>query len=264
MPNTDLISRVRLLVRPAILLEPFTPRPGQTLAITQSKFGGTPYAERGDAWPICGGCGKGLAFIMQAHLDECEKAAATEGDEPKPDDDRRSGLVVFFYCQQCSSWGDIPADLKDAWVVRRYDTPSESKAVELADLSPADLRTKPCAVMISPAVSLPDWESLDTVDPELSNLSASLDHDEPWEPYSSACTEVLGEEPSCRTQIGGYPSFIQGANFPDCSECGQAMRLLMQIDSEDDAGLMWGDAGSVYLFECPKHPKNVQMRLQCY
>jgi uncharacterized protein YwqG len=32
------------------------------------------------------------------------------------------------------------------------------------------------------------------------------------------------------------------------------MKLLLQIDSEDDADLMWGDCGIVYVFYDPKSP----------
>ena len=44
---------VQALVRPCTTVEP---RPSdKALPATATKFGGTPYAERGDRWPICGG-----------------------------------------------------------------------------------------------------------------------------------------------------------------------------------------------------------------
>ena len=35
---------------------------------------------------------------------------------------------------------------------------------------------------------------------------------------------------------------------------GKRMKLLLQINSEDDANLMWGDAGLVYIFYDPDNP----------
>jgi uncharacterized protein YwqG len=264
MPNpATLDQRLKQYLTTAIALEPYKPKRGQQLTASQTKFGGQPYAERGDAWPICG-CGQGLTFIMQANLDQCIRGATTEGEDPPLHGQRRSGLFTFFYCHACSSWGDIPPEAKDAWLVRRYPSPSDARAVAIDDRSPKTDRTIPCAVFISPAQSLPDWETINELDPALAAAIGKLNDDEPWSAYEAAVERIAGEQPGGRTQIGGYPSFIQGANFPDCPTCRKAMRLLAQIDSEEAAGFMWGDAGSVYLFDCADHPDKFDMRLQCY
>ena len=253
----ELITKVRALLAKAVVAEPTKLRKGEAVSLIATKFGGLPYAERGDEWPVCGGCGEGLSFIFQANLAEC--AAAERG----------KGLFAFFYCHSCSSWGDIPPELTDAWVVRRYEAPSEAKAIEMEDTSPEDARTRACSVKLATVMSLPDWEGVGEIAPEVSDMSAELNDDEPWEPYVSAAAELLGEHPDnddFRTQIGGYAKFVQGAVIPECAKCNHAMRLLAQIDSADEAGLMWGDAGCVYLWECERHPQGelVQMRLQCF
>ena len=43
------------------------------------------------------------------------------------------------------------------------------------------------------------------------------------------------------------------------------MSLLWQLDSEDQAGLMWGDTGRVYIFACPAmcHDQALSLVMQC-
>lgn len=43
------------------------------------------------------------------------------------------------------------------------------------------------------------------------------------------------------------------------------MRLIWQLDSEPDTGLMWGDVGRVYIFACPTpcSPQSLALVIQC-
>jgi hypothetical protein len=145
-----------------------------------------------------------------------------------------------------------------------HRNPSDANANLLQDESPVESRTKPCAANLELVQSVPDWDDINDIAPQLAQLSAAADESEPWSAYQSAVEELLGEEPNFRTQIGGYPHWVQGAATPDCKICNKPMRLLAQIDSEEDAGIMWGDSGSVYLFECAAHPDQIEMRLQCF
>jgi uncharacterized protein YwqG len=247
MPS--LTPNLKPLLLPATQITPIKPR--QQLPPTSTRFGGTPYFESPDSWPICGGCNHPLTFILQWNLADCPHSQST-------------CLFTFFYCHECGSWGDIPADLKNACAVRRYPNPSDAKAKLLEDDSPEQSRTKECAVKLELIQSLPDWEGLSDIAPDLAQLSAAADENEPWAAYQTAVEELLGAEPDFHTQIGGYPHWVQGADIPECKACSKSMRLLAQIDSEEDAGLMWGDSGSVYLFECSAHPDQIAMRLQCF
>lgn len=56
-------------------------------------------------------------------------------------------------------------------------------------------------------------------------------------------------------RVGGHPCWIQGADYPDCPDCGQKMPFLMQLDSdlELEAGgepFMWGSGGIGYVCWC--------------
>jgi uncharacterized protein YwqG len=244
---------VRKLIKRAWHVEPEAVDEPSVLGPTATKFGGTPYAEQGDSWPICGGCDQRLAFVCQFNLAECGN-----------DELGHKGLYAFYYCHACSSWGDLPAELKNAWQVRYYPAPAETKAVDLQGDSQEDGAAIPCRVVLSQIDNLPSWDEIGDIDVDMSNASAAANPEKPWAAYRAACEEVLGGEAEFSTQVGGYAVWVQSAETLTCPACRKAMVLLAQVDSEEEAGLMWGDAGSVYLLVCPAHPDAVQMRLQCF
>ena len=55
-------------------------------------------------------------------------------------------------------------------------------------------------------------------------------------------------------RIGGAPTWIQGADYPTCSECNAPMRFVLQLDSElptvDGGPFSWGSGGIGYVFWC--------------
>ncbi len=57
-------------------------------------------------------------------------------------------------------------------------------------------------------------------------------------------------------RVGGPPSWVQSADYPECPECGKLMAFLMQLDShlplaeENDREWLWGSGGVGYGFWC--------------
>jgi hypothetical protein len=94
---------------------------------------------------------------------------------------------TFFYCWECSPWG-LDDEPPGQWVVRS-------------------------------AKSLPDWESIDVYCPEASALSAELNDDEPWEPYTELLQKITGRD-DYATMIGGYPRWVQSDS--SCSATNSA------------------------------------------
>jgi len=225
---SNLPKQLRPLVLPVTLVEPRAGAPG----IAETKFGGAPYAEAGETWPMCGGCKRGLSFVFQWKAER--------------------GLCTFYYCFECNPWG-LADEPRAAWCLRRHAT--SDAAVSLPDRSPKKPRLKERAVALRPGLSLPDWEGIDSFAPKL-----DVDSEE----YDPVVESLIGREPDFCTQIGGYPMFVQGGEFPACPACRKQMRLLVQIDSEEEVQLMWGDSGCVYLFECATHPEKVELLLQCF
>ncbi|SEQ73289.1 Uncharacterized protein YwqG [Amphritea atlantica] len=243
MSKEKLDSLLKPLVKKAIKLEPRA-NDAALAASCHTKFGGSPYAEAGDTWPSCPTCKKELTFINQIH-DEIEQQ-----------------LFVFYYCNECFPWG-LGDEEKGQWLVRLYDEPSSSKIVNIARASNDEFAPTPCKVITSPVEVLPDWEGLDSASDELSDLCCKINDDSPWEEYEEA-VERAGCLNDYATLLGGYPRFVQGEAGPVCPECNSQMIFYAQIDSENEANIMWGDVGLVYFFRCPEHKNQFQLELQCH
>jgi len=56
------------------------------------------------------------------------------------------------------------------------------------------------------------------------------------------------------SRVGGAPSWVQSAWYPDCPDCGRKMSFVMQLDSglpQTDGGeWLWGSGGANYTFWC--------------
>jgi uncharacterized protein YwqG len=105
-------------------------------------------------------------------------------------------------------------------------------------------------------MSLPDWQGVFRLCPEAVELSRQANSEAPWEAYRLAVAKVIGES-AIHSTVGGYPRWIQGDETPDGGT------LLAQIDSEHEAGIMWGDVGCVYLFLSQGPEATVSLALQC-
>lgn len=254
-PVSDELERlVRPLVRDITALKLASIEGSNSVSPVQSRFGGPAYAEEGEGWPECGGCKNPLTFIMQVNLQECRHPELTG-----------IGLFAFFYCWSCSPWG-LDGDPPASWALRLYLDPSPARARTIRPAprsqgsSPV---TVPCLVTPMKATSMPSWEGLELWSKEASQLSASLHPDEPWAAYS-VLEEKFGNELDHQTKLGGHPHWIQSEATPECQRCAKRMTLLAQVDSEECAGIMWGDVGTVYLFLCKDHTHEVRLELQCF
>jgi hypothetical protein len=61
----------------------------------------------------------------------------------------------------------------------------------------------------------------------------------------------------------GWPMWVQGAEYPDCPECGEPMVYVFQIDSEDNVPRMWGDSGCGHITMCKNHPERLAWAWAC-
>jgi hypothetical protein len=64
-------------------------------------------------------------------------------------------------------------------------------------------------------------------------------------------------------KLGGWPNWVQGAEYPKCPKCGTEMAFLMQIDSEDNVPYMFGDLGTGHITQCPTHRHVVAFGWAC-
>lgn len=236
----DLENAVKPLLKPAVAIVVGEAKQEPSNAQMLSHFGGKPYFEAGESWPYDES--GTLDFVLQVYND---------GRMGLPDDVL---LIQFFYNFEESPWESD----NDGWLIKTYPSPSAAKAVTVA--RPITERQKYCEIRFEEVMTVPDWESLSDTHPEIETI-AEMVHPEGWESYETVTERLTGPQAS-QSRFGGYPYWIQGDETP-LADDGTPLRLLMQIDSEDNAGVMWGDAGIVYLFYDPA-TKQFQFLMQCH
>lgn len=214
----------------------------------RSHLGGTP--QMAGPWPRY--AGRPLSHLAQLDLAEMRAAGG-------PDWLPGEGRLLFFYELDYSGWGFDPKDAGCAVVC--FEQGPAARAAEPGDL-PEESGFNTYPVLFSADASLPSEERLGIDMRRFSHneqaaLEAAIDAREPAEPSH---------------QVGGYPGPIQGDGMelecqrvthgvylgkPGRSQAKQTdelslgaadWRLLLQLDTDDEAGMMWGDTGRLYFW----------------
>ena len=200
----------------------------------KSRLGGT--AQMAGAWPRY----EGRPLCLLAQLDLAEIHAAG-GLDWLPSE----GRLLFFYELEHSGWGGTPEDAGCAVV--RYE-PGPAVEASTPDDLPADFRLDAVPVSFSPDTSLPDESRL------------NID----WRSFSHAQEAALEQAIEALApaepvhQVGGFPAPIQSDEMElECQRNLQSRdknarasdwRLLLQLDTDTEAGMMWGDTGRLYFW----------------
>jgi uncharacterized protein YwqG len=211
----------------------------------KSRLGGIPDLAR--PWPRY----EGRPLCCVAQLDLAELRAA-DGPDWLPD----SGRLMFFYDLEHGAWGLEAGDAGSSVVIHEAGDPAP--AAEPADL-PEDARFPAYPVGFANTMSLPseerleiDWKGMTKA--ERRAVEAAIEALQPPEPVH---------------QVGGFPhpvqsddmelqcqSVTQGAvigggrlkSLEPMSSAPADWRLLLQLDTDNDAGMMWGDTGTLYFW----------------
>lgn len=243
--NRDVRQLVEPLSKPTILIRT---REGECA----SYFGGLPPKLPGFQWP---------------HRDSrplCFLACINLSDLPREFDWLpESGRLLFFYDMEEQPGGFDPKD-RGGWEVLYSElqpSPDGTKAEVPTGLK-AEFVLKTRGMEFKSSKLPPSWEEdvlspLDLTDAELDDLMEFR-------------SSLYGEGPS--HQIGGYPDPIQSPEMAlECQlasnglYCGNSTgyrdprakeleagakdwRLLLQMDSDDDLNVMWGDVGTLYFW----------------
>lgn len=230
--------------RPAVILE-------QAAGPTVCRLGGYPRLAAAADWPDREG--RPLSFIAELDLVALRAAGG-------PDWLPASGALHLFFDVEDEPWGFDPAD-RDGWKIIMTGVASPQPLPRPPGLS-GDRVFAPVALAGRAALTYPTTERLD-LPPDVSRTFE-------FEPVQDFMDSGLGDGP--RHQVGGYPSPIQGDGMelevqlasngiyvggPDgysdervaALEAGAGdWRLLLQIDSDDAAGIMWSDSGTLYVW----------------
>ena len=204
----------------------------------RSRLGGGP--EMTGPWPRYEG--RPLSLVAQLQLEEVRAAGG-------PDWLPAAGRLLFFYEFEHGAWGLAPEDLGSFAV--RWETGVAAPATPPADLTEGQFADFP--VTFTTDRSFPDAERLDI---DWRNLSRKEDR-----ALEVALEAMAPAEPV--HQIGGYACAIQGDQMDvECQKINQRLhpadeaagdgaadwRLLLQIDTDEAAGMMWGDTGRIYFW----------------
>lgn len=217
------------------------------IAIGATKMGGFPDLPGNAVWPSKPKGGKPLSFIAQLDLAQLK---AREIEPALPD----SGLLSFFYDVDGLP-GGLSRDESGGWRVLYF--PANTNLTRRLDMKP-DILLNACSVKAKRGLSLPS---------EMDGVFNGLDAPENQrEAYCEIVASLL-ESGGGAHQFLGHESPIQ---HPVCEETVQAIsscyesekfnckkwekvkdqvrdwRLLLQIGSDDDLGIVWGDMGTIY------------------
>lgn len=220
-------------------LQPFVEikaRPEKDLSLWQSKFAGLPYLPREVPYPLDA---QGQAMALLAQLNFAE-APALEGFPER-------GILQFYLSHGDDLYGMCFEDLakQSGFRILYFPTVVEDESTLITDFSflPAFDRLplqKSCSLTFrlqQAPISVYDYRFDSVI------LGQSLSPGEMSDELLDARGQYEKLFPSAGHKIGGYPYFTQ--YDPRASEeyRDQDYVLLFQMDTDGDAGIMWGDCG---------------------
>jgi hypothetical protein len=221
---------LRALARPCLRL---AFHPAREIPVGASRFGGLPDLPKEVTWP--GARGIQLDFVAQLNCGDLSRTLPAIGLPA-------SGWLWFFYDVEHSPAGLMSKD-KDQWAVRYWDGP-------LKALSPAsppawwvgNTAFPRCQLAVQPGNWLPDAK-----DPVVRALKLKPAE---AQAYGGALKKLRGPESTPLHKLLGWPDTIQNAMEADCQQlAGRGdWQLLLQLDSDASANLMWGDSARLHLW----------------
>ena len=218
-------------------------------APSRSYLGGDPQLPNGTAWPCRNQ--RPLEFLARVSLAEIQIVAPIEWLP-------LSGALLFFYDAEEQPWGFDSKD-RGGWAV--LAVPDLERPVNPPAVS-GEASGQQRAVTLKAISVLPSGESQSVS--ELALSEAEFDR------YFELREVPFERQP--KHQVGGCPAPVQGDYMAlECHlashgiNCGtpegyaspgakaiesgaENWRLLFQMDSDDELGLMWGDTGMLYFW----------------
>jgi len=218
---------------------------------SHSHFGGAPMVPKGESWPECPNCKNPWQLFLQVDLEKLpDELAGHQGP----------GLLQFFYCTE------EDCEQMDGWSPHAI-----GHGIFVRALADCEKALVPDGHEPFPKNTIQSWEKIsDFPDPEdytENGLDWQYDFDNSKVRISCPSLnidltdipmdEVEAEDISLAQggdKLGGWPSWVQGAEWVICRECGKRMEMLFQLDSEVNVPYMWGDCGVGHISRCLDHP----------
>jgi uncharacterized protein YwqG len=249
--SPETASVVESVARPAIRLH-------HVDESSRSYLGGAALLDDPASWPRWHD--RPLSLVAVVDLAEL---ARLESDPRMPS----SGVLNFFYDYEEQPWGFEPEHrggwrvvLADPGTARPVSTPDGAEAFVSVGLAPQQ------------TLSIPGWEepAVEPVFPPHQDRSPAAEAvRQRYVSMQDDWNEVIGVESAPNHQVGGWPRLQQNPIWRECDAVSRGLplgtsgqwrraeptfsverekdwRLLLQLDTDDDAGWMWGDVGTLY------------------
>ena len=247
------------------------------LPLGASKFGGSPDLPPDAIWPMYNE--SPLSFLLQLNLEELSTYRCC-ASLPS------SGLLSFFYEMETMSWGFDPDDRGSWKVLYTKDLTKLQRRQPPDDLEEDYIWPMSMPITFSEEISTPSYNSI-----ALEQLKFTDDEMDRYVEHIEKLEGVNPEAPAPVHQVFGHPDPVQNEMQLECQLVSNGIntgssegyqdprvkdlesgatewKLLLQLDSDDDAGFMWEDMGKLYFWihenDLAKHVfSNVWMILQC-
>lgn len=238
MMQSDANHILENIKKPKLVFE-INPAKKQQDACLHSHFGGKPFSAKGDHPPLCHYCQKQMTFVFQLHIPYAEE---------------QSNLYAMYYCFGCRAVSG-----NKGFSLQHYHNPKIEKANLEVVKSPVHYGEFEFELYWS----LPDWESLCILHPEVTDYFYSINEEEADMKYDEAKEDFLDVwNFDTFSFYGGYSNFLNEPVFPSCDCCRKVMNPFIQIDSYAELGLDWGNYGVLYVFRCQNGKDNFKIIVQ--
>ncbi|GCF06969.1 YwqG family protein [Dictyobacter arantiisoli] len=248
---TGLLKYTDMLLQPAIQLKTTLVKDQKAEAALKpgtSKFGGIPDLPPEQDWPTWKNIPQ--SFIAQLRLADLQNYDVHHW---LPQD----GMLWFFYDARQETYGEDPQDVGGWQVFYRADTNNLKPATVPTNL-PVSSRFKSSTVSVASELTLTQQPQL-----EVTNLKWSDDDQEKYDTVYEQFTDVENKTQP-RHRIFGYPDTLQDdmrvqcqlmtngitdANDPRAAQLSKGAndwQLLLQIDSDEAAGMQWANSGMLF------------------
>lgn len=214
---------------------------------------------------------KPLSFIAQINLSE---TAPFDKENLLP----KTGLLYFFYSAEQEAWGFDYSDKNKFKIIYWDGDFSELKRIDFPNDLPKHACYTPCSVDIKSEISLPSYEH------SVYDDFTDEENDKFWEEvvYNDGnLNKLLGYSDNIQNEMelecelvtnGLYCGDPSGYNDPRANALEPNAKnwcLLLQIDSNDENEMMWGDCGRLYFWIkkddlLNKNFEKSWFSLQCY
>jgi uncharacterized protein YwqG len=218
------------------------------VSIGASRIGGVPDVPPDFKWPERNEVPQ--SFIAQLYLDEVYPYD-TNGVLPS------SGMLWFFYDAKQEIYGADPAD-SGGWHVMFSVDYAGLKRITAPAYLPVESQFKACTVSFASEVTLSQSPKLDVpdfdwIDDEVQKYETLLSTFPTPEDHGAVHHQLLGypqtiqDDMRLECQLASHG--VTDINDPRANELSKGAKvwqLLLQIDTDEDIGMRWGDAGMIY------------------